>query len=264
MLQRNHEAFKLPYNLFSYPYLSLNNQDYQDISPHIIAVDWEQFCILDEDANILKLSEEKKLEALRDFYSEVSSEETVLIIFGVDQSNFRKITKRQLNVPFDITNDFLDEIVDIFKVKVKSKPYSLNNVIELKDFYVIDIDSNIKLELPIIIDKLNEHRIEFSSPMTIAHNTIIKLDYPCLCYVLVQDKLSTDKSYGGILVGLNEVEKKLIRKEVHRLMRTPRQAEIEHEKIEFFNLNNIEFIKRQKEKLKKSRDVVTRLKSEVE
>jgi hypothetical protein len=261
LLQSNHEDEILKFNLFSYPYLSYNKEDYKNAAAHIIAIQWDDFAVLDHNENLLKLSDEEKLNALEDCIGEFINEDTILIIFGLENKKLRKIIKKQLNVSFEVNSEFLDEIVEVYEQKVNHTPDEIANTIYPKELIEYQLDTCIKLELPIIIEELNEHRVSFSSPMEISNNTIIKLEHPCTCYVLVQDKLCSDGLYGGILMGLNEQEKKLIRQEVNTLMHIPSRKDEESEVIDFMNLNSAEFIKRQKEKLKKERDVITQLKA---
>jgi len=99
--------------------------------------------------------------------------------------------------------------------------------------------------------------------MKISDRTIIKFTTPCVFYVLVLDKLADKDYYGGLIMGVDEMEKSLIRREVNKLLRIPIEAEDEQEKLKYNNLNSTELIKRQKEKIqKKKKDIVERLKDE--
>ncbi len=263
LLQKNHEIQKQDCNIFSFPYLSLKSEDQINCHPHIIALQWNHLIFMDENSNELILTDEQKVAAIENYIEKLVNEETVLIFFGLNNQEIRKICKTQLNVPFDITSDFLGKIINVYQSKISNNPIRIEEMIGVKEMRLFSLDPLLKLEFPIIIEKLNEHRITFSSPMKISDRTIIKFTTPCVFYVLVLDKLADKDYYGGLIMGVDEMEKSLIRREVNKLLRIPIEAEDEQEKLKYNNLNSTELIKRQKEKIqKKKKDIVERLKDE--
>ncbi|EQC45430.1 hypothetical protein [Bacteriovorax sp. Seq25_V] len=263
LLQKNHETEKQKANLFSYPFLSMKHEDQISCRPHIIALQWDQLTILDENSNELSLNDDQKIHSIESYIKKLLNEDTVLIIFGLHDIDIKKISKTQLNVPFDITSDFLNKIISVYEKKIEHNPLRVEEVLGIEEIKNFEVDPLLKLEFPIIIEKLNEHRLTFSSPMKISDKTVIKFSTPCVFYLLVLDKLADKDFYGGLIMGVDELEKSLLRREVNRLLRIPIEAENEQDKLKFVNLNSAELIKRQKETLKKNKkDVVDKLKDE--
>lgn len=247
------------FNLFTLPYLSLNEKDFRNSSPHIIAIEWDNLIILDENSNVLKASDDQKVSYLESYLNKFIKEETIIIVFGLNDISIKNLAKVQLNVHFSMNLEFIEKIVNVFKQKNNVKFKVVNDSVSGNEFNILKLDKILKLEIPIIVEKLNEHRILFSSPMLIENNSIIKIDLPCPMYILVLDQLSKDGIYGGLIMGVDEYEKSLIRMEVNRLLRIPKELEAQQDLIGFREVNNKVIIERQKEDMKKKKDVIYQL-----
>ncbi|WP_127716793.1 hypothetical protein [Halobacteriovorax sp. HLS] len=252
LMQKDHQKEGSHYDIYSYPYLMKSAQNAKEISPHIIAIQWDRLKVLDEDNNIMKVSNSEMLELLQFYISKNIQKETIIILFGLNNQNVPNICKNQLNVPFNMTPDFLDSIVKIFNKKniVKRTPKE-GFLLAPEDLTILKIPDQLTLEIPIIIHTLSEYSISFYSPMEISDRTIIKINSPVTYYVLVLSNLSEKNIYTGIVMGIKESGKSKLRMEVNNLLRVPCNAEESKERAIFINLNTTEFLKRERKKINK-------------
>lgn len=241
------------YNLFTFPFLLANGDNAKKINPDIIVVEWDRLTVLDDNNRVIKLDTDGKIDVLKHYIEQNVSENTVVIFFGLKDEQIPKFASKQFNLYFDINIGFFNKMIDIYEKK-GGLVYKLNNSLNRDELQIAKVNNDIRFEVPLVLLELNEHRILFETPMPLEEFTLVKMSFPCTYYVLVLNKLGEKGQYGGIILGVNEHEKSIIRQEVNRILRIPKEQEENVEKVEYLQKNMKEFVKRQKSSMKKEKD----------
>lgn len=250
-------------NLFTYPCLLESGENAIELHPHLIAIQWDGLLVENERGDIYEPKNEEKIELLKRYIEKNLTDDVIVIFFGTDNYNIPNLTKKQLNVPFPMSYDFFTKIIKIYLDKGNQPNYALQeSVIKSNDLIITGRERRIGVEIPVIIDKLSEYAVTFSSPTELQNESLIEVNYPVTYYLLVLDKFKDKNQYTGIIMGVNEYEKSLIRQEVNRLLRIPVESEDFKEKSDFFRLNTNVLMKKQREEMKKERDLIQSMKRE--
>lgn len=252
-------------NIFSYPYLLQSGSNAIEIKPQIIAIQWSGLAMQDQKGRFYEPKGEEKIELLKLYIERNLSADTFIIFFGCGDDKIPHLAPKQLNVPFPMEREFFEKILSIYVQKGQAQAYRVEkDILSKNDLVITSKLTKIGIEIPIVIDEFNEYCITFSSPSELEDLCLIEVNYPIKYYVVVLNKFKDKNQYVGIIMGVNEYEKSILRQEVNRLLRIPIETEDTKEKSEYFRMNNKVLMKRERERIKKERDIIETLKKEPE